>query len=123
MDDLSISQFDLADQQHRHKLELARQHLESTKISEASRVKQARADTTKVIGVTAVCIGGVAGVVFMIGSWIMQPGPPADQDPNVQREITCVDTGGVWIDDSLLMDGDSQCFYPGRKAEDQVKSE
>ncbi len=108
----SYEEFDLKDQAHKHKMELEREQTRRTELDKNARIKESRAGAAQNIGITVAVVGGIVGIVYFVGSWIIQPDPPADQDPDVIRESKCVDNGGVWLDEDFLVSGKSACFFP-----------
>jgi hypothetical protein len=112
-----IERMDRLDWEHRHEMEkLQLREAEETKRAKY-RLREERQETYRVIGVGFLVLVLLLAVIAWI--YFSTSGDPTPEpDTDVQREIACVDNGGVWIPDDLLTSGEPLCVFPGKKIEE-----
>lgn len=114
-DEITMSEYDVREQAHRHDLE--RREADGKWSTERAKYqhKEARQETFKYVGVAAVVASLIFGVVFLI--WKAETGPDEGAAREQQREETCVANGGGWVPEDLLATAShGLCVYPGERA-------
>lgn len=113
--EITMSEYDVREQQHRHKMESEKAYATSQVERAKYEHKTARQNTIKVVGVAAVAASLIFGVVFLI--WKAESGPDEGAAREQQREEACVTNGGGWVPEDLLATAShGLCVYPGERA-------
>lgn len=103
-------------EQKMERLQLAEEH--QTKRAKFE-LREARQETWQIVGVAfavAVVIIAIIGAIYL-GTSGPESGP-SHQEIEDQREQSCIERGGGWVPDDLLIEGDNGiCIYPGRVAD------
>lgn len=99
--------------------------LEKTRVVQENETKRAklaaRKDTKEFLAIVAGVLAAAVVAVTLCLVWFTDIGddpnrPPKMSDAQIeqQREQKCIDTGGGWVPDDLIVSGDSGlCVYPG----------
>jgi len=101
--------YDLAEQKHRHAMELSQQETRRQEIAAQQKVRNARIET---IGL---CFAGVLVTLTILAvmAWVYVENNNVDPpDKDQRREEVCLSEGGVWLPGDLLTSGDGLCVFP-----------
>lgn len=112
-----IEEMDFAEMQHRQKAELTKiQEAELTKRAKYE-LREARQETYQIIGV-AIAVAAVLITLALVWWNPWEPPSPPEPDNEGLREIACVQNGGGFVPEDLLVSGSHGiCIYPGKAVE------
>ena len=111
-----IEEMDFAEMKHRQAIE-AQQLKEDNETKRAKyALREARQETYQIIGIAFFVAAVLIAIILAFWNpWA--PPEPEKPDTETQRETTCIENGGGWVPDDLIVQGDSGlCVYPGKQA-------
>lgn len=109
-----IEEMDFAEMKHRQELEAQRVKEDGETKRAKYRLREARQETYQFIGIGFLVAAVIITVILAFWNPWAPPSPP-EPDTETQREITCVQNGGGFVPDDLIVQGDSGlCVYPGK---------
>lgn len=112
-----IEEMDFAEMKHRQALEEQQLREENETKRAKYRLREERQETYQVIGIAFFVAAVLIAIILAFWNpWA--PPKPAEPDNEGLREIACVENGGGFVPDDLIVQGDSGlCVYPGKRIE------